>query len=102
MKALSLFANVGVAETYLSEIGVDVVVANELEEDRARFYQHLYPKCNMICGDITDKEIYNSKQCRDTCIFAQMYPPRKSCAAMGRQSEIGDILYVFRSCRHSA
>ena len=60
MKALSLFANVGVAETYLSEIGVDVVVANELEEDRARFYQHLYPKCNMICGDITDKEIYNS------------------------------------------
>ena len=48
MNALSLFANVGVAEAYLSDIGINVVVANELEEDRARFYHHLYPTCNMI------------------------------------------------------
>lgn len=40
MKALSLFANVGIAETYLSEIGLDVVVANEIEEDMS--YQKLY------------------------------------------------------------
>ena len=33
MNALSLFANVGVAETYLSDIGLNVVVANELEEE---------------------------------------------------------------------
>ena len=43
MKALSLFSNVGIAETYLEEVGVDVVVANELLEQRARFYKHLYP-----------------------------------------------------------
>lgn len=60
MKALSLFANVGVAETYLQEIGLDVVVANELEQKRADFYQHLYPQCEMICGDITDENIYKS------------------------------------------
>ena len=30
MKALSLFANVGIAETYLGELGLDVVVANEI------------------------------------------------------------------------
>ena len=30
MKALSLFANIGVAEAYLDEIGVEVVLANEL------------------------------------------------------------------------
>ena len=58
MKALSLFANVGIAETYLNSIGLDVVVANELEVERARFYSHLYPGCNMICGDITDKAVY--------------------------------------------
>ena len=29
VKALSLFANVGIAETYLSELGIDVIVANE-------------------------------------------------------------------------
>lgn len=58
MNALSLFANVGVAETYLSEIELDVVVANELEPDRAKFYSHLYPNCDMVCGDITETEVF--------------------------------------------
>ena len=59
MKALSLFSNVGVAETYLQECGIDVVVANELLEQRARFYRHLYPDVAMINGDITDPRIYS-------------------------------------------
>lgn len=57
IKAMSLFANVGIAETYLKEIGIDVVVANELEHQRVRFYNHLYPSTKMIEGDITSKEI---------------------------------------------
>ena len=59
MKGLSLFSNVGIAETYLHEVGVDIVVANELLRERARFYQHLYPECEMIQGDITDASVYN-------------------------------------------
>ena len=42
MNGLSLFANVGIAETYLHEVGVDMVVANELLQERADFYQHLW------------------------------------------------------------
>lgn len=57
LKGLSLFANVGVAEAYLEDAGVDILIANELEDKRARFYKHLYPKTNMIVGDITDEEI---------------------------------------------
>ena len=57
MNGLSLFANVGIAETYLKEVGVEIVVANELLDERARFYQHVYPECEMICGDITDPQI---------------------------------------------
>ena len=57
MKALSLFANVGLAETYLNELGIDVIIANELDNERARFYSHLYPNCNMISGDITDPNV---------------------------------------------
>ena len=53
MNALSLFANVGIAETYLQDIGIEVVVANELDEQRAKFYSHLYPQCDMVQGDIT-------------------------------------------------
>ena len=57
LKGLSLSANVGVAETYLSQLGIEIVVANELEPKRAEFYSHLYPNTNMIVGDITDKKI---------------------------------------------
>ena len=56
IKAISLFANVGVAEAYLEELGIDVVIANEIDKERAEFYRHLYPKTNMICGDITKVE----------------------------------------------
>lgn len=59
IKALSLFSNVGIAETYFSELGIDVVVANELVEERAKFYKHLYPDTDMICGDITNEEVFN-------------------------------------------
>lgn len=58
IKAVSLFANVGIAETYFDELGIDVVVANELVEERSRFYSHLYPNVNMITGDITDADVF--------------------------------------------
>lgn len=59
IKALSLFSNVGIAETYLEQLGIDVVVANELLPKRGMFYKHLYPKVNMIVGDITNEGIFN-------------------------------------------
>ena len=55
IKGLSLFANVGVAEAMFKNIGVDIVLANELIEKRAQFYQEVYPDAEMICGDITDE-----------------------------------------------
>ena len=57
VKALSLFANVGIAESYLDKENIDVVIANELEPKRAEFYSYLYPNTNMIVGDITSKAI---------------------------------------------
>lgn len=55
LKGLSLFANVGIAEAYMSELGVDIKIANEIDPERARFYQDVYPDAHMICGDITDE-----------------------------------------------
>lgn len=59
MKALSLFANIGVAEAYLDEIGIDVVLANELLERRAKLYSEIYPETEMIEGDITNPLIFD-------------------------------------------
>lgn len=89
MKALSLFANVGIAETYLSEIGLDVVVANEIEEDRARFYTHLHPDCDMVCGDITDKKIFDTimEKSRSAGVeFILATPPCQGMSIAGHNS----------------
>ena len=59
IKAVSLFSNVGIAETYFNEVGVSVAVANELIDVRAKFYKHLNPGVEMIVGDITDDAVFN-------------------------------------------
>ena len=59
MQGVSLFASAGVGEAYLSEIGVDIIVANELIPRRADLHSKLYPECKTICGDITNPAIFN-------------------------------------------
>jgi DNA (cytosine-5)-methyltransferase 1 len=90
IKGISLFANVGIDEHYLKEIGVEIVVSNELLRKRADFYQHLYPKSNMICGDITDKNIYEklSKEYKDSgCDFVLATPPCQGMSIAGKMKE---------------
>ncbi|MCR1886982.1 DNA cytosine methyltransferase [Longibaculum muris] len=88
VKALSLFANVGIAETYLDELGVDVVVANELLEVRCNFYKHLYPNVNVIQGDITEEDIFNkviqkAKESQIEMVIAT--PPCQGMSCAGRK-----------------
>ena len=59
LRGLSLFANVGIAEAFFEELGINICVANEIDVNRARFYQDIYKKTNMICGDITTDKIKN-------------------------------------------
>ena len=59
-KILSLFSNVGFGEHYFRENGFEVVVANELEEDRASLYREFHPETEMITGDITSQSIKDS------------------------------------------
>ena len=60
MKILSLFANIGVAEAYLSELGIEVCVANEIDKRRANLYKKIYPKTEMISGDIINPSVYKT------------------------------------------
>lgn len=89
--AVSLFANVGVAETYLSEVGIDVVVANEINPIRAKFYSHLYPKTNMIIGDITNDEIQGKiiESCNDNNVdFLIATPPCQGMSLAGKMDPL--------------
>ena len=58
INALSMFSGGGIGETYFENIGIHVKVANELLPDRARFYEYTHPKAKMICGDISEEEIF--------------------------------------------
>ena len=59
IRAVSLFSNVGIAETYFKDLDIEVAVANELLPQRAEFYRHLYPNAKMITGDITKPSVYS-------------------------------------------
>ena len=90
INGVSLFANVGIAETYLEEVGVKIVVANELLKERAIFYQHLYPKCKMIQGDITDKNIYDrliAESKKENVEFLIATPPCQGMSLAGKKDE---------------
>lgn len=90
VNALSLFANVGIAETYLKDIGVDVVVANEIDPKRVNFYKHLYPGTNMIEGDITDaaikKKIIDSSKEKDVELILAT-PPCQGMSTAGKMDK---------------
>ena len=89
IKGLSLFSNVGMAETYLNEVGIDIVIANELLEERAKFYKHLYPDCDVIQGDITDKNIYDEivkKSKKEKVDFVIATPPCQGMSIAGEMN----------------
>lgn len=87
---LSLFANIGVAEAYLNEIGVNVVLANELEKRRADLYNKIYPKTEMVCGDIMSQSIFDdiiikSKKYGVNLVMAT--PPCQGMSTAGQQNK---------------
>ena len=44
MVGASLFSSAGIAETYFDEVGINIIAANELVQERADLYQALYKK----------------------------------------------------------
>lgn len=88
MNAVSLFANIGVAEAYLDNIGINVLVANELIERRAKLYSQIYPQTEMICGDISNRDIF--EKIVDACIKKEVdivmaTPPCQGMSTAGQQ-----------------
>lgn len=85
INGLSLFSGAGIGETYLSECGIRMVAANELLDKRAKLYRSLYPDCNMICGDITDKQIYEQvMQAAKGVQFLMASPPCQGMSVAGK------------------
>ena len=57
IKAASLFSGAGIGEYYLGELGIDIVLANEVVMSRAVAHSLIYPACEMVTDDITKDSV---------------------------------------------
>ena len=88
MKGLSLFSNIGIAETYLEDIGYEVVVANELIQQRADLYKDFYPETEVISGDITEEKTKKKiiKESKEKGVeFIMATPPCQGMSLAGKK-----------------
>lgn len=99
----SLFSSAGIAETYFDEASIDIKVANELLPKRAELYKFLHKKTKMICGDITNKEIFkliNTSIKENKCEFLIATPPCQGMSSLGKKEYSTDkrnylVFYVM-------
>lgn len=78
IKWVSLFANVWIAEFYLKDLWVEIVIANELIQKRCNLYSYFHPNSKIICWDITNDAIYNEvleNSRNNNCDFVIATPP---------------------------
>lgn len=98
LKCLSLFSNVGLAETFFEELGIDVVIANELIEERSKFYKHLYPKTEVINGDITNDKVRKliiKKALEKEVDFILATPPCQGMSRHGKRDPLDSRNYLI-------
>ena len=58
LKGVSLFSSIGIGDLMLPS-DFEIVLANELLEDRCAFFQHTHPNAKVICGDIQDPDVFD-------------------------------------------
>lgn len=86
LTGLSLFSGAGIGETYFKDVGIDIKVANELIRRRADLYQAIYPETTMICGDITNEDVFSRiiSSCPKKVDFILASPPCQGMSVAGK------------------
>jgi DNA (cytosine-5)-methyltransferase 1 len=82
MKAISLFASGGIGDLALKANDIDIIVANELLDDRCKVLEFNYPETRVIQGDIRLKKNEIILQAENIL-----------------QNEVLDILYATPPCQ---
>lgn len=99
MIGTSLFSSAGIAETYLEEVGVNIITANELVTERADLYQSLYPKSKMIPGNILHDNVFKSiiNNTPEKIDFLIASPPCQGMSVAGKNRNIQQMLQDERN-----
>ncbi|EQC68795.1 Modification methylase HgaIA (Cytosine-specificmethyltransferase HgaIA) [Streptococcus sp. HSISB1] len=94
MKGISLFASAGIGEYFLKRNKIDIIVANELIEKRALLHRKLYPSCDVVIGDITDKNIYKKiidSVNKEKIDFIIASPPCQGMSVAGKNRKLQEM-----------
>jgi DNA (cytosine-5)-methyltransferase 1 len=99
MIGASLFSSAGIAETFLGDIDINIVVANELLEERANLYRSLYKDSHMITGDIQKDSIFKEiiKRTPDNLDFLIASPPCQGMSVAGKNRNVEQMLMDERN-----
>lgn len=94
LRGVSLFASAGIGETFFDKVGIDIIVANELLEDRANLYSNLYKNTKMIQGDILDNDIFEKIVSNSTgkIDFLIATPPCQGVSIAGKNRNLKTML----------
>tara|TARA_B100000780_G_C21104459_1_gene445916 strand:+ start:249 stop:1409 length:1161 start_codon:yes stop_codon:yes gene_type:complete len=90
LKGLSLFSNVGIAEIFFEKIGIDILIANEIVDTRAKFYKENYPNTDVIIGDIKKKKFFDeiiNKSKKNKIDFIITTPPCQGMSNAGKKDK---------------
>ena len=93
IKGLSLFSNVGVSEALLDETHAEIIIANEIDTKRCKFYKNIYPETKVICGDVREVEVYNSiiyESIKNNVDFILATPPCQGMSTVGKQQSFDE------------
>ena len=87
--ATSLFSNIGLGTYMLKSLNIEIKVSNELLEKRVKIQKELYPRADIIPGDITKPDVYKKilaahkeKNCRIVLFSA----PCQNFSKAGKQN----------------
>lgn len=84
----SMFSNVGIGELFLKECGINIVLANEIEKNRASLYKYVYNDCEVIVDDINDcYDEFVQKAKSKKCTFLIATPPCQGMSVAGKRDK---------------
>ena len=94
MRGVSLFSSAGIAETYLSQIGINIITANELLKERAELHQSIFPGTKMIQGNILNDKIFNKilSSSGKNVDFLLASPPCQGMSVAGKNRNVTQML----------
>jgi DNA (cytosine-5)-methyltransferase 1 len=97
LKAISLFSCGGIGDLALKGSGIEVLLANELEKERAEVFSYNFPEVEMIIGDIWEKKDSITEYVNDALQGASLdivfaTPPCQGMSKNGR----GKLLNLVR------